>query len=401
MTLFGLIPPWVALTASALAALFLWGAIRLRILYNVVDPCIQTIFQVCFTFWVLFFTNLLPLGDVLGYALFFTILITAAQSKWIKSGKPMIPEDEWLNFSYLFIVLLLFLNVYLIKQKGLLWSSDNLSDTRLNFYYGYGIFARLNEFGVGVIGLSGFCLWSRGAKKLAILYLLFTACLLLTLGSRAGLIALLFLYGAYARFSVERIKAGILMLVGLVLSLSSLAIFYIMFGAQFLLMFGQRVIGYCDGPVYFFFSKLSGKLIYDPGYAFDSLLIALRFRTSPAYVPIGQMLDWYFLRYVNPLTGPNPQFCVEAHVMYGPAYLFWYAFVAFAFVYLRRKTSTCYSFFAISMIVGPLLGDSTFAGSQVFSAALVLGLLFIVRYIRRLLLLATENVRAQYRLEAQ
>ena len=87
--------------------------------------------------------------------------------------------------------------------------------------------------------------------------------------------------------------------------------------------------------------------------------------------------------------------------MYGPAYLFWYAFVAFVFVYMRRKTSTCFSFFAISMIVGPLLGDSTFAGSQVFSAALVLGLLFMVRYLRRLLVLATESAHAEHPLVAE
>jgi hypothetical protein len=400
MTLLDLIPLWVALTASALTAFCLWGAIRLRVLYNIVDPGTGILFQACFTFWVLIFIRLLPFGDALGYALFFIILVAVAQNKWIKSGKPLIPEQEWLSFSYIFIILLFVLNIYLITKKGILWSSDNLDDARLDFYYNWGIFKRLNEFGVGVIGLSGFCLWSRGAKKLAMLYFLFTACLILTLGSRAGLLVFLVLYGAYARFAVERVRAKILVLVGAVLGLSSFALFYVMFGAQFLLMFGERVIGYCDGPVYFFFCKLSGKVIYDPGYAFDSLLIALRLRETPAYVPVGQVLNWYFLRYVNPLTGPNPQFCVEAHVMYGPAYLFWYAFVAFAFVYLRKKTSTCFSFFAIMTIVGPLLVDSTFAGSQVFSAALVLGLLFMVRYLRRLLLLASRSARAEHPLVA-
>lgn len=347
------------------------------------------------------FVGLLPVGDAVGFALFFIILAAAAQDRSHEPGKPLITEQEWISFSYTFFSLLLVLNAYLITQKGFLLFSDDPSNVRLDFYQHWGIFKRLNEFGVGVIGLSGFCLWSRGKKKTALVYLLFSAYLMLSLGSRAGLLVFLFLYGAYARFAARQVQTKVLMLVGAVLSLSSLAIFYITFQAQFLVQFGVRLLSYCDGPVYFLFCKLPGKVIYDPGYALDTFLIAARLRDNPAYLSLGRVLDWNFHRYDNPLTGPNPQFCVEAHVMFGWAYLVWYAFVAFAFVYLRKRMSTSYSFFAASMIVGPLLLDSQFAASQVFSATLVLGLLFTVRCLRRLLLLATESARAVHSLGAE
>lgn len=400
MTLLDLIPVWAALTASALTAVCLWGAIRLRVLYSLWDPSSAALFQVTFTFWVLILIRLLPVGDVIGFVLFFVIL-AAGRDKKGKRGKPLITDEEWIRFSYVLISLLFVLNIYLIKQKGFLLLSNDLGIARVDFYQNWGIFKRLNESGVGVIGISGFFLWSRGKKKLATLYFLFTAFLMLSLGSRASLLVFLFLYGAYARYVVQRVRTAVLVLVGLVLGLSSLSLFYLMYGTQFLLMFGERVVAYCDGPVYFFFGNLPGRLFYGPGYALDQVLIDLRLREHPAYLSLGQLLDWNFLRYDNPLTGPNPQFCVEAHVMFGWAFLIWYAFVAFAFVYLRKKMSTPFSFYAVSMIVGPLLMDSQFAGSQVFSASLVLGLVFLVRYLRRILVLATESVRAMRSMVAE
>ncbi len=62
MTLLDLIPVWAALTASALTAVCLWGAIRLRVLYSPWDPSSAALFQVTFTFWVLILIRLLPVG---------------------------------------------------------------------------------------------------------------------------------------------------------------------------------------------------------------------------------------------------------------------------------------------------------------------------------------------------
>jgi hypothetical protein len=54
MTLLDLIPIWVAFTASLLSAACLWGAIRLRVLYSLWDPCSAALFVVI---------RLLPIGD--------------------------------------------------------------------------------------------------------------------------------------------------------------------------------------------------------------------------------------------------------------------------------------------------------------------------------------------------
>jgi CDP-diglyceride synthetase len=111
------------------------------------------------------------------------------------------------------------------------------------------------------------------------------------------------------------------------------------------------------------------------------------------YTPLGRVLDWNFLGFDNPLTGPNPQFPVEAHVMFGWLFLIWYGLLAWAFVYFRKHTSTAFSFFLVSSVMGALLIDSQYAASELFTALLGLGLLFIVGFLRRLLILATLHSR--------
>lgn len=395
MTLADLIPVWVALASVLLGGMCLWGAIRLRVLYSIADPCILQMFQTCFTFGVLLLTGMLPIGDIFGYLLFFGVLVATAARQSGKSSRPWITEDEWLKFAYVLFWVLAVMNAYLISHKGFLLLHSNLAQARLEFYRGWGVFKRLNEFGVGILGIGGLQLWSRGKRKTAGFFISFASYLVLSLGSRAGLLVFLFLYGAYARFHVRRTQTKALLLAASILGVSSLAIFYIMFGNAFLLQFALRLLGYCDGPVYFFSSHLSGKVHYGLGYIFDEFLQAARLRAKPAYVSLGQVLNWYFMYYENPLTGPNPQFCVESHVLFGWAYLFWYGLVAWIFVYFRKHASTAYSFFIACAVVGPLLQDSQFAGSELFSAILVGILLIATLSFRRVALLASAHVRLE------
>jgi hypothetical protein len=351
------------------------------------------LFQVCFTSVILLLTRLLPVGDAMGYILFFAVLVATSKLSREPRGKPWIEDRDWIALGHALFPLLLALNLYLTAHKGFLLFKSDLATTRLDFYEDWGIFKRLNEFGVGVVGLTGLVLWSRGNKRLAFVYMTFTAYLILTLGSKAGLLTLLFLYGARARFSVRRASARVLLTAGGVLGLSSLGLFFAMYGPTFILQFAVRLLAYSDGPVYFFYSGLPGKLYYGPGYAFDTFLIDLRLHASEMYTPLGRVLDWNFLGFDNPLTGPNPQFPVEAHVMFGWLFLIWYGLLAWAFVYFRKHTSTAFSFFLVSSVMGALLIDSQYAASELFTALLGLGLLFIVGFLRRLLILATLHSR--------
>lgn len=395
MTLLSLVPIWAAITAACLASIGLWACIRLKVLSSAVDPCVMVLFQVGFTFWLLILLGLLPVGDAIGYFVFFGVMLVAARERKHERRRAWISEKEWITFSYVVFALLVLSNAYLISQKGFLLLEDDLLTTRQVFYEQWGIFKRLNELGVGVIGISAFYLWRNNEKKTAAAYLLFTCYLILSLGSRSGLVSLVFLYGAYARFYPGQLRAKTLIIVIGLLSVSSLVLFYLMFREQFLVQFGVRLLSYGDGPIYFFFCDLPGKVLYGPGYAFDNFLVAARLRSAPAYLSLGRVLNWHFLRMDNPLTGPNPQFCVESHVMFGPLYLIWYGFVAFAFAFLRRKMATPFSYFVASMVVGPLLIDSQFASSQVFTFLLGIVLLLIVRYVRRTLILATTRCCSQ------
>jgi hypothetical protein len=372
-----------------------------RILYSLADPSILILFQVLFTFWVLLLVGLLPPGDLVGYVFFFCVLAATAQWRTEKVKKPWISTREWLFFSYVFFWMLLIANAFLLHERGFLLLSSHLASARLHFYQGWGIFKRLNELGIGVVGIAGFGLWNRRKKKTAILFLLLTAYLILSLGSREGLLSYLFLYGAYARFAPKQASGRALLLIAAALGLSSLAIFYLMFGNSFLVQFAVRLLAYCDGPVYFFASHLSGKIYYGPGYMFDTFAYAARLRTKPEYESLGQVLNWYFLYYDNPLTGPNPQFPVESHVLLGWAYLGWYGLAAWMFVAARKFAATAYSFFINCMIVGSLLIDSQLAGSELFNALLLAILIGTVLSLRRLTLLAIKSFHSEVALARQ
>jgi hypothetical protein len=397
MTLFDLVPLWKASIAAGLTFLAIWALVRNKTLSGVLDPEILIIFQITFTFFVLILIGLLPLGDVIGFLLFFAILGATRLKQ--RGLRPLISEEEWIRFSVPLFVLLLILNVYLSYHKGFLLLSRDLSTARLDFYEQWGLFKRLNDFGVGVLGISAFYMWDRGRKRLSILYFVFCSYLMLSLGSRIGLITFLPLYGAYTRFRKSKTSPVKIVVAAGVLGITSLSLFYVMFREQFMTQFLYRVIAFSDGPIYYYYPRPLRNLSYSPLYCLDQFLVAARIKPQISYLPLGRVLDFRFLGFDTPLMGPNPQFTVESHVIFGVGYLLWYVFAALFFSLARRSTSTPFSFFLVCSIVGPFLIDSQYGGSQLFTAIIGLTLLLFMTCVRKLAVFAAYS--AQFPTEGQ
>jgi hypothetical protein len=384
MNLFDLIPIWTALAAGVLGSLTVLFLLKTRVIHTLADPLVMILFQCAFTFFILMLSGLLQIEDAAGFIIF-AFLIARYCSK-TNSNPPLIPASDWVAFMKVFSLVLLIVNVYLAKQKGLLILSDDLEVARAEFYEGWGLFRRLNEVGIGLVMITSALLWERGEKKLAAILAFFSAYLTLTLGSRGGLLACFFAFGAYLHFRGRTISN--LRIVGIagVLGIFSVAWFYLMFGPSFLFAFGYRVLAYCDGPFYYFYDRMYRDSRFPLSYPFDIVLVNLRILSAKSSESLGDFIVLHHFGTVIESLGPNPQMFVESHAIFHKASMLWYFLLAGLFILSRRVPTNAYSFFLACFIVGPALVDSQYAASQVFTVGMImaalsgfLGLRWLVR----------------------
>lgn len=384
MGLLDLVPIWVALLSIALGVLGLTALLRCRVIHSIADPNIVAFFQVIFTFFVLLFLGDLLVVDAIGFLMLMGTLLKLQDKRTI--GTPSISQEDWISFCKAFAIVLLFLNAYLLMQKGFLLFAEDVSAARVDFYQGWGLFRRFNEIGVGLLSITAAILWHRRQRKEAIAIALLSAYLALTLGSRSGLLACLLAYGAYVHFEKTGFSNRRILLAGAALGLSSLAIFFVMFGPQFLGAFAVRFLGFSDGPVYYFSDHMYRYSNYPITYPFADLLIDLRLKTDYTNLPLGRFINLHHFGMDTPLFGPNPQVFVESHAAFHWLSILWYILIGFLFVFLRKQANTPFSFYLGCFIAGPLLIDSQLAGSQFFTIILLLtlvGIFLSARFVLR------------------
>lgn len=372
MNLLDLIPVWATVIAAPLALLVVYALLRRGVMRSIVDPAAPVFFQLLFTFFILMFTGLLEIQDAIGIFLFLVVIAFFPIREAV--GTQFITSEQWLDFSKYFVLMLLIMNVVLIKERGLLFMSDDIEVARQEFFQGAGIFRRFNEAGAGITTITAAFLWERRNRKSAIIFGLIAACISLTLGSRSSLLLCLFAYGTYLHFIKRKVSNLPLIAAGALFSLASLGIFFLMYGAQFLLSFGYRLLAECDGPFYFFYDSMHLDASAPLGYPLDILATSLRLRAAPVYEPLGEyILQRHF--HVDILQGPNPQMLVESHVLFHSFGTVWYLLCAVLFVYLRKHSHNPYSFYFSMSFAGPLLIDSQYAFSQIFTALIIFSLL--------------------------
>lgn len=395
MTLIDLIPLWASICAASLALVVVFFMMTRGVVRTLIDPTVPVLFQVIFTLFILAFTGLIQVSDAIGMVLFTSILVVFPPRQ--VRGIQLFTEADWFSFSVFFCLFLVVMNIILVRQKGLLFMSDDIEVARQEFFQGWGLFKRINEVGQGLLVITAAFMWQRKQKKSAMLITFFACCIALTLGSRSGLLSCLLAYGAYLHFQKRKPSNTLLIITVVTLVCVTIGLFYLMYGNVFLASFGYRLLAECDGPVYFFKDKMQAITTVPLGYPFDILATSLRLRAEPAYVPLGQfILQQHF--HFDTLQGPNPQLFVESHALFHSFGVLWYIICAAVFAYFRRVASNPYTFYLSAFFVGPLLADSQYAFSQVFTLMLIFAFFGAFLVGKWLLFMAS---RSKYRLEAE
>lgn len=371
----------VFLTGLLVAFIALYAFKKRGIFRSWIDPALLPWFQICFTFGCLLILGYLPFTQVI-YFVVFTLLFIAAQK--IKVNRIKIFNESLIEeFSYFLLFLAVATNAYIILNKGFIFTANDIGDAKLYYYQNFGLFRRVNEIGVPILAITAIKFWRTGKRATAFVYFVVAAFCLVTLGSKSGLVTFVFLYGSYYHFnasqegSIMRQNKGKFFLAGLLLVLSSFAMFYFIFGEYFMEAFFFRTIGYADGPIFFYFSNMQTKVAYDPMYMFDQLFVALRIRPALAYTSLGPLINFYALGIDNDLMGPNPQIFVESGVMFHSFAFVYYIFAYFTLFILRKIAATPYSFYFLTGFATTLFIDSMYAFYQVFNL-MVLGVLLAV-----------------------
>ncbi len=359
---------------------------KVNFFYNYLDPLMFVFFQIFFTFFILVALNLIGIGHVIAFGLFFITLLVIDKTKLEVYSFVLIREKIWIEFSIFLFFLVLVLNLYLISTKGFLIFSDDVGLAKVEFYQGIGIFKRINQVSIPIFGLTSIFFWNGENKNIfrAIVFMLITIYLMLTLGSKSGLIDLIFIFGAYSRFKKITINYVKLLPFFILLFLSSLMIFYIILGDAFIAGFAYRFISFSDGPVYYFYGNLSKYINYPTKYVFDQMLVGLRVYRNLKFESLGPLINSLYFNYENALFGPNPQIFVEADVVFKNFYFLYYIIVAFVFSFFRKMMATPFSFLLMYMFIGPLVIDSQYAFSNLFSLMILFmlfGFYFILKYI--------------------
>ena len=355
--------------------------------YNYLDPTIIVFFQILFTFFVLVTLGLMSFGHILSFISFLFILLYFDKSISSKFNKVLITEKKWIEFSSFFFVIVLIMNIYLFSTKGLLLFQEDVGISKVEFYQGAGIFKRINQVAVPIFALVSFYRWYEGRKQIALIYIFFSVYLLTTLGSKAALIDLLFIFGAYSRFKKIKINYTKMLPIFIGIFSSSLFVFYLIYGDSFIGKFGYRIITFSDGPVYYFYDNLSRYINYPLTYMFDQFFVGIRIQDVLKFDSLGPLINSLYFNFDNELYGPNPQIFVEADVMMKNYYFFYYAILAMIFILGRKLMATPFSFILMNTFISPLLIDSQYAFSNLFSLIILLFLFFFYSLTKKLLLI--------------
>ncbi len=350
------------IVATVLTLLTIVFFVKMRVFKSIIDPSVMTIYQICFTFFLLVLMGYLSYGEILSFIGMIGIVLYAKDKKL--GNKILFTTEQWLSFAKLFFIISILLNIYLVLHKGFIWDQESLEVAKTTFYQGFGIFKRLNEVGIILFGLTSIYLY-HDKKKSSFVYLVYTIYLISTIGSKAGLLQLMLLYGAYLHFHKKKIRLLYVFIVIPILIGSSLILFYLIYGQDFINAFVYRILSYADGPVYFYASNLKGVISYPISYCFDQLSTVVGLSKGLNYEPIGFLINQYQLNFYSETFGPNPQLFVDSLVIFGNFYFTYYFILAIIFIVSRNIAKTPFSLSFLLVFANPLFIDMPYAFSNI------------------------------------
>jgi len=350
----------------------------IRFIRSTFDPAIVTLFQITFTFFILVGSGLAYAEVWISYVVFFVTIVFFRKVS-IVSGT-LFTIKEWQMLTTIFIVISIFTNVILVYKKGFILFHPNPSEAKLVYYQGFGIFKRINEIAAPLCGVAALYLLYEKRLGRGILLLLYTSFLLISSGAKSGLISMVFFVGAFYHFYDIKISRTKIFLLGLAVLTSVLSLFYWIYKDRFLEGFYNRMVAFADGPYYYYAGNLQDRLNYSPDYALDQFLVSVRLRSELRYISLGPAINREYFHHKDELTGPNPQFSVEAQAMFGTLFFLYPFIIGMTFAVLRRTAATPFALIILSLFFNPLPIDSQYAFSNIVTLLVLLSLISFVKF---------------------
>ncbi|WP_435419186.1 hypothetical protein WAB17_06430 [Parerythrobacter aurantius] len=360
-----------AMFISAVALMLLK---RTGVIHSYLHPMTPAYFQVTFTLGLLAITDL-PFGHVVSILVFFLIVqqvLTKFAARMNSMANSAKNTASWERAIPYIIALSVAVNAYLAYNKGLLIFAEEGVKARQEFYQGWGIFQRLNVVFSVVLAAH----WARafvqgnGLKPTNILLLFWTCFVILSLGSKAGLLALLTSVGAAMYFSSFRISIGRISAITLVGAASVFAMFYAIFGIDYVDQFTLRFMAFADGPFYYF--NFENPIRVSFSYPIQQLLVALRIQPALAEPSLGPAINLVQFNFNSDIYGPNPQIYVDSTALFGSLYFFYYVILALVISTIIRSVRSVYDLCLYATVAAPMLVDIQLAFSNVFNLGLAL-----------------------------
>lgn len=374
-----------AATIAALALvtiLVMTFARRLELIKNVADPFLLMHFQLIFTAILLFTSNLLPIEHAIYLIVTYLLISKFWQTGFSKQERP---NTNWSYCIALLILISIPANIYLLLSKGFILFQEDVGAAKVEFYQGAGIIRRINTALSILLPTHIFNTWMTNKKwtsmhTIGITYSLYV---ILSLGSKAGIASLIFTYGAALYFHPQKNNAKSVFLLAAASVLSSLGMFYLVYGNSFLIDLVTRVVAFADGPFYFFQDKM--KIEVPLGYPYYIFGYATRILDALPVTSLGPEINWQYFGLNNDLYGPNPQITVESITIYGRAAALHYAsFVIFVLLFTKLANNP-YTFTLWATFIRSFPIDSQLAYSNLYNILFVILIYAAAILIRKVL----------------
>jgi hypothetical protein len=213
----------------------------------------------------------------------------------------------------------------------------------------------------------------------------YTAFLMLTLGSKSGLIGFFFILGGYLHFHQVKFSGFKLGMLGIVSIISIVAIFSWLVEVNPLEAIYYRLVSFGDGPVYYFAGDLDQRITRPFDYSLDILFTNLRIQHDLKYDGLGfEIISRYFDKWddANRLFGPNPQFITESKIIAGWGYYIYIIVMTFFVIVARKIASNAFAFMLISMIVNPGLIDSQLPFANLLTVGILMAVAAAYKYFK-------------------
>jgi hypothetical protein len=370
------------LVSTAMACGVLYLLYRREIIRSFFDPAIWMLFQVSFTFFILLGTGLMDIVILVSYGMF-CFGIVYFRKVTLFHGK-FASEHDWIYVIRVVIIISIISNVILLSTKGFILLKADPQMEKLQFFQNAGIFKRINDIAAPLCGVMAIYFFFQKRKMHGIILAVYTAFLLLSSGSKSGLLAATGCIGAYLHFYPVIVRKKVITFVVLGGILSSLVIFQLSFGAHASEGIYRRFVAFADGPFYFYNGDLSSKIDYPVDYPLDQLLVNLKVQEKLKYLTLGPNIIKNYFGDFNPLMGPNPQFMVEATTVFGDFFYVYCFIIGALFMVLRNSASNPFSFILLSIFFVPMLIDIQYAMANLVTLSLIVPILLIVKFLKSL-----------------